>query len=765
MSDPFYEPTRLHGAPGEHTPAYAEADLTTCDREPIHIPGAVQPHGLLLAVDAAGRITTASANVKELLGPAPEDLIGLHLADALGNAVATSALGGAAPEREQDLFTTQLPTDHAALFGSLAGARVDVRTHRTENRLVIEIEDLDDRAESGLSLRAARRAIGRLAGCATIPELADQLAREIQALLGFDRVMVYRFDEHWNGEVIAEDRREDLNPFLGLHYPATDIPAQARRLYTVNWTRLIPDIGYVPVPLTPVVEEDTGAPLDLSFSSLRSVSPIHIEYLGNMGVTASMSVSIMVEEQLWGLVACHHYSGPLRPSHDARSAAELLGQVASQMFFDREKAGYRESALDLGERLGALFARVEQDDREPVEALIADPALADLFAAGGVAVNNGEQRASVGAVPPWPVLERIAELLEDPEQYATTSDDLAALDETLADHRETAAGALRIGSAPDRWMLWLRPEIVQTVDWGGDPTNKLLAQREGADVRLSPRKSFEKWQQTVRGRSRSFGPADLETAALLGQRMQVLILGRAREQMAMAESLQRSVVLDRAPSLPGVDVAARYLPASTIQLAGDWWDAVELDGGKVALVVGDVAGHGVQAASTMLQLRTSLRAYLFEGHDPVGCLDRLDAFVDRMEGNQIATAVVAIVDPVAGVVDIGSAGHPPVILSAGSASTSLDASSRPLLGAAVKARRGAERIRTAPGEALLLYTDGLIERRGESLDDSLARLLDPELAVGNGTLDEWLDRLLGRLQDRVGPDRSDDTTLLAFRLG
>jgi serine phosphatase RsbU (regulator of sigma subunit) len=309
-------------------------------------------------------------------------------------------------------------------------------------------------------------------------------------------------------------------------------------------------------------------------------------------------------------------------------------------------------------------------------------------------------------------------------------------------------------------MLWLRPEMVQTVDWGGDPTNKLLAGNEGADVRLSPRKSFEKWQQTVRGRSRPFGQAELETAAALGQRMQVLILSRARDQMAMAESLQRSVVLDRAPQLSGVDVAARYLPASTFQLAGDWWDAIELDGGRFAFVVGDVAGHGVRAASTMLQLRPSLRAFLFEGHDPMLALDRLDAFVDRMLDHQVATAVVALVDPAARTVDIAAAGHPPAVLSSGTSSRAVEVSLRPVLGTAFPSRKPAARLDLAPGEAMLLYTDGLIERRGEVLDASLARLLEPGLAVGEGSLGDWLDRLL----DRVGADRSDDTTLLAFRI-
>ena len=170
-----------------------------------------------------------------------------------------------------------------------------MRVHRSGDRIVVEIEDLlRSEGRRGVD-HAARSAMTRLAQATSFDQLADGLAREVRDLTGFDRVMVYRFDADWNGEVVAEARRDDLNPFLGLHYPATDIPAQARRLYTINPIRLIADIHYAPVPLVPVLDPGTGAPLDLSHASLRSVSPIHVEYLSNMGVTASMSVSIVID--------------------------------------------------------------------------------------------------------------------------------------------------------------------------------------------------------------------------------------------------------------------------------------------------------------------------------------------------------------------------------------------------------------------------------------------------------------------------------------
>lgn len=763
MTDSFYEPTPLPGTPQAHTPAYDEADLTTCDREPIHIPGAIQPHGVLLAVDADLRVTTASSNCADLLGPSAAEAIGTLLVDLVGEQLAMLIELTPDEEADRDVFTMRLPDDHPGLTGQLAGQDVDVRTHRSGNRLVIELEDLPPGRVAGLSLRSARRAIGRMAARTTVDELADQLALEIRNLLGFDRAMVYRFDEEWNGEVIAESKHEDLNSFYGLHYPATDIPAQARRLYTVNWTRLIVDIGYTPVPLEPLLETDTGQPLDLSFSSLRSVSPIHVEYLGNMGVTASMSISIVVEGELWGLVACHHYSGPLRPSYDARSAAELLGQVASQMFFDREQAARREAGLTLSEQLVELLARAEFDDRDPIEVLMTAPGMLTLLEAGGVAALNGEDRRTLGTVPPWPVLERIAAALEDPERYATETTHVAALDPGLAEHVAIAAGALRIGSASDRWIVWVRPEIVETVSWGGDPTNKLLAATASPEVRMSPRKSFEKWQQVVKGRSQPWTSGQLETAAALGIRLQALVLTHSRDQVAMAESLQRSVVLDSAPEVAGLEVAALYRPASTYQLAGDWWDAIALDGDRTAFVVGDVAGHGVRAASVMVQVRTALRAFLFEGHDPMACLNRLDAYIDQLLTDQIVTAIVAVVDRRTGTATVAAAGHPPAIVASSAASRVVEVASRPVLGVALRSASDAcTTIVLDPGAALLLYTDGLVERRGEALDDSLARLTAPDLVLGPGpgNLQRWIERII----DVVGADEGDDTTLLAVRL-
>ncbi len=724
-----------------HTPAYGEVDLTTCDREPIHIPGAIQPHGLLLALDAEQRAVTVSTNVDGLLGVAPEDAIGRTLAELVGADLAIAIVDG--------VETT-----------TLGDVDVEVRQHRSGDRLVVEIEPVSTVDQVRLTYRSTRGAMARLAQASSVGDLAARLALEVRTLLGFDRVMVYRFDQDWNGEVIAEEKRDDLNSFLGLHYPATDIPAQARRLYSVNWTRLIADVDYVPVPLHPVLDPGTGAPLDLSHASLRSVSPIHLEYLSHMSVTASMSISLMVDGQLWGLVACHHYSGAHRPSQDARSAAEFLGQVASQLAGDRERADKRERTLAAQTVLGRMAARTAASLESPLVSVMEDPELLSLVdATGAVLSYDGvvTVRGNVDLAPDQ--LQAIATALRDPLSYATSTDRVTELVPGLGD-ASSVAGVLRVGSDSDRWLLWFRPEQERVVDWGGDPTNKELAAAEGAHVRLSPRRSFDKWRQVVRGRSTPWAPWKLEVADALGKHLIGLLLARSRDTIAMAESIQRSVVSDEPPTFDGIELAARYQPASTFKLGGDWWDSFALADGRIVFVVGDVAGHGVSAASAMTQVRTALRAYLFEGHSPATCLDKLDLLMAGLLDERVATAVLAVLDPRAGRVELASAGHPPPMLLTRGTAYDVDLPVRPLLGVGTGAAESVE-LDLPPGAALLLYTDGLVERRSADLDERTERLR--ALAAdtyADSDLQAWVDRLIEVHDDGGG----DDTTVLALRM-
>ncbi|MET0928223.1 MAG: SpoIIE family protein phosphatase [Aeromicrobium sp.] len=745
-----------HLGASSHTPAYSAPDLTNCEQEPIHIPGAIQPHGLLLALDEQQRIVTASRNCMRLLGRSTRELLDSDVREALGPGPTALIVAAVDAGELGTPVRTTMPPGH----GDLAGEDVDLIAHRSGGRLVIEVEPVTTPLPSQtVSYRSARAAMTRLTQSSTTAELCQQLAAEIRRLTGFDRVMVYRFDEEWNGEVVAEDRREDLNPFLGLHYPSTDIPAQARRLYTVNWSRLIADIGYEPVALDPVLDPATGAPLDLSHSTLRSVSPIHIEYLSNMGVSASMSVSMVKDGLLWGLVACHHYSGPLRVPYDARSAAEFLGQTASQLIDDRERADTRSDELRASVTLARITTGLAADPRPVYDALFGDARLLDLVGAHGVALWVDGRMSTLGDVPSDETLHLIAARLGVGVGQASASSHLAALDPVLANVANVAAGALHIGNGPDRWMLWLRPELERTVDWGGDPTNKALAAAENPSVRLSPRKSFAKWQQIVRGRSAPWTSWQLGVVESLREHLAAELLRRGHQHTAIAESLQRTLVLDEAPALDGLDIHARYRPAEGNQLGGDWWDAFPLPDGRVVVSVGDVAGHGVTAATAMAQVRTALRAYMIDGQTPAGCVDRLDVLVQSLLPGQTATVVVLVIDPATGQVELANAGHPPPLLLRGDACDPLPLSGRPLLGVSHGAARTDE-LTLGDGDILLVYTDGLVERRGVVIDTSIERL---SLAAASSdhaaTLDVWIEDLLTAVPGTL----DDDLTIVAIR--
>jgi light-regulated signal transduction histidine kinase (bacteriophytochrome) len=275
--------------------AYPKTDLTNCDREPIHILGAIQPIGFLIAVTSDWMVARVSRNISQFLDTSAEDLIGRPLTDVLPPAAIHGLRNRVAmlrgPDSIERIFGCTLIDGHQPF---------DIAIHMSSGHILIEAEP-GTGTDHGDVTGTVRSMIARLDQAETMNAFFNEGARQVRALSGFDRVMVYRFAADGSGEVVAESAKPGIGSFLGLHYPATDIPAQARELYKRNLLRVITDVNAEPVPIVPQRDEN-GAPLDLSLSVLRAVSPIHIEYLKNMGVGASMSISILVEGQLWGPV-------------------------------------------------------------------------------------------------------------------------------------------------------------------------------------------------------------------------------------------------------------------------------------------------------------------------------------------------------------------------------------------------------------------------------------------------------------------------------
>jgi GAF domain-containing protein len=654
------------------------------------------------------------------------------------------------------------PSEHYPLSTALevggVTVAVDALLHRSDGLLVVELEPGAGPLTFDRTYRATRHAVGRV-NRATVPrDLFAIAAEEVRRLTGFDRVMVYRFDEEWNGEVVAEDRAEGLNSFLGLRYPASDIPAQARALYRRNWLRLITDVSYRPAPLVPEDNPVSGRPLDLSHSTLRSVSPIHIEYLQNMGVSASMSISLIDHGELWGLIACHHYSGPHRPPYEVRAAAEFLGQALSLRLVASSSAEEMRRAVQVRTRLADLTAAAASESQPAATVLThGRPSLLDLVEATGAAASLDGVYSAVGDIPPEPVVRRLLEHLDD-ETDVVALDSVPVAVPELAGHKDTLCGALVLRLSADQFVVWARPEQVRTVDWGGDPHNKAIAAREGDSVRLSPRKSFDRWRETVRLRSEPWSGADAETAGQLRHNLLDALYGRARRMASVAETLQRSLLPDQLPTVAGWSMCADYTPSAGGDVGGDWYDVVTLRSGHVAYVLGDVAGHGIAAAGTMSQLRNGLRAYLVEADSPSEVLVRLSRLAEQLLPLALATATVVVLDTRTGLARVASAGHPPVCLVPADGPAAIaDVTPWPPLGAV--ARLPAPPVETSlqldPGDALVLYSDGLVERRTESIDLGLDRLV--RVAAAGDDAAALCGRLMSECRD---PSSSDDATIL-----
>ncbi|GAB3192104.1 hypothetical protein GCM10027261_03920 [Geodermatophilus arenarius] len=763
-------------------------DLDNCAREPIHVPGSIQPRGVLLAVSEPDLVVVqASENLAGLTGVVWSDALGRPLADVLGVAqteavVRSASAFGDLRERNPvevtlDVDGDPVPVDAILHRAVLDGAR-DEHGQPEDGappltNLVVELEPARGPRPFSFpnTYQAVRGTVAELNRASTLEELYDITARAIRALTGFDRVMVYRYDADHNGEVVAEAKAADLNSFLGLHYPASDIPAQARALYEKNWIRLISDVDYVPSRIQPAAHPATGRPLDLTLSTLRSVSPIHVEYLRNMGVRASMSISLLQDDRLWGLIACHHYSGPHQPPYATRAAAEFLGSTLSLRLVDRTAEDEVHRALQVRSTLAWLTAATLDEDRPLADTLLGTTSLLDVLPADGVAVCLQGSSGTKGAELPADVLERVVAWAAASGEDVVATDALQREAPGLGVPVEVACGVLVLPLPEGQYVLWHRREAVRHVDWGGDPHNKAIAEREGDDVRLSPRKSFDRWRETVRERSHPWTPQERAEVLQLRSHLLEALYARSRSIVRAAETLQRSL-LSEPPQPDHLQMAVRYVPATReAQVGGDWYDVFVQPDGSTMLVIGDVVGHDVQAAACMAQLRGLLRGIAYDsGDSPAAVLARLDAAIQGLQLGAMATVLVGRLeqtgdDRAAGVTRLrwASAGHlPPLVAAPDGTSAPLDGG-RPglLLGVRPEAVRADAEVVLARGSTVLLFTDGLVERRTEGLDDGVTRLARALAELRDRPVEQVCDEVLARM---VPDGAEDDVALVAVRL-
>ena len=526
----------------------AMVDASSCDREPIHLSGAIQPHGLLLAVQEADLvIRQVSANAAAHLGTDPAALLGGPLAGALGvEPVERLRVALAAPRAlNAEPLSCHLP----------GGAPYELTWHRVDGLVIIELEPADVTGAVSMPVLFAdvNHAMRILQEADSVQALCDSAATEIKRMTGYDRVMVYRFHPDEHGEVVAEAREPGLEPFFGLHYPATDIPRQALKLYLLNHLRVIADVDYEPAAMLGVADE-VHPPLNLSLAGLRSVSPFHLAYLHNMGVAATLTISLLHGTRLWGMLACHHGS-PKRIDAQLRAACRMLGQVFSLQVVaqeGRERTDYR---ARLAEVQGEVLLRMTGADSLATALAQSDPSPLLLTGADGMVARIDGQIVSSGVVPPPPAVEALlTRLRAEDVPSALVSDDLPRHFAELAPFTTQAAGvfALPLSAAYEDFVLWFRTELVHQVNWAGNPTKAPTSPDGGLPIELSPRQSFATWVEEVRGRSRPWLAAEIDTGYALAAAVPELLLARTRDrfaQLAQQDPLtglpNREVLLDR----------------------------------------------------------------------------------------------------------------------------------------------------------------------------------------------------------------------------
>ncbi|MDN4036375.1 ATP-binding protein [Massilia sp. YIM B02443] len=511
-------------------------DLSGCDVEPIRTPGSIQPHGFMLTLSSGLEVLQASANLADWTGAEAGAAIGRALRDVIGDAAGARLeheLGGA------DLGARPL---YLGTITAANGKHFDVLGHAWDGLLIIEFENVDrpQPADFRHLYPLVSDFLQKVNEHASIPALSELAARHVRSVTGYGRVMVYQFDPSGHGRVVAESLAPGYDSYLGQSFPASDIPAQARDLYRLSPIRLIQDANYQPSPLVPGDNPLTGARNDLSFAALRSVSPVHLQYMRNMGTLASMSVSLIVKGKLWGLISCHN-AGPCPVAVEKRTACEQLGQILSLCIETREDAGELQFRLDVRRVMVDLLGHLTKgaDFVDNLSGVF--PELLRFARAGGVAIVADERILTYGDAPGEEAIRGLATWLAvhgHTELFHT--DHLADVYPPAKDLMRNASGlmALPISRIHQHYLLWFRPELVQTVEWAGNPYEKQAP--PGAPTQLSPRQSFAAWRETIHGHSLPWHAAEIELAIEFRSALLGIALERAEQMAELAEELSRS---------------------------------------------------------------------------------------------------------------------------------------------------------------------------------------------------------------------------------
>ncbi|WP_066384107.1 ATP-binding protein [Anabaena sp. CA = ATCC 33047] len=527
--------------------------LNNCEQDPINIPGSIQPHGMLIVLQEPElNILQVSENTRDYLGIDAKFLLGKNLSFLIPTATIriikqylTQKNLSLIPLIEITLKCSskcQPKNQSNSFLGML---------HRSENVLILELEPQPFLKSSKYleNYQILEKAIANINNSSNLSELYQNLATSVRKVTQFDRIMIYKFETDNSGVIVAEDKQNHLETYLGLHYPATDIPRIARQLYYEKWLRLIPDVNYQPVKLIPTNNPITDTPLDLSGAFLRSVSPLHIEYLQHMGVAASMSISLINQNRLWGLIACHHYT-PKKLDYEIRKICEFIGKFASiELVKQQEKhlGIYRQQVKLIQEELRASLAN--QLDYIGNVFKRNETNLLDIVQAQGAVILLEEQLTVLGNTPSEAAIyELVNWLMNRNSQEIFYTDSLPKIYPKAKNFQNIACGILAISIVLNQrsyHIIWFRPEQIQIVNWAGNP-NQTLSVDPKNNLRLTPRTSFELWKETVKEKSLPWQHFDLEVAQEM--RNNLMLAALEFSHAALKFAAEQAEIANRAKS-------------------------------------------------------------------------------------------------------------------------------------------------------------------------------------------------------------------------
>ncbi|WP_432710886.1 ATP-binding protein [Pedobacter sp.] len=513
-------------------------DITNCEREPIHAPGMIQSHGFLIGIDHHMVIQFSSENIKTFLPSAPDNLPGKTI----------SILDGILSQQLRHPILEQLLTigktnglEQINPFPiEINGKAFYLIISTSGNYYLLEFEPIQTEATVDVN-KVIGRSIAEMLSDKNLNNLLNNSVNQIKKITGFDRVMIYRFAADFHGEVVAEARDERLESWLGLHYPATDIPEQARELYKINRIRLITNVHATPARLI-TLEENKAYQLDLTHAQLRAVSPIHIEYLKNMKVNTSFSISLISHDQLWGLIACHHYS-PRYIDYKSRESSKLISQILSSALEFRQDEENEQKMKQYRESIDTLSKELMQPGSHIIEALTAHKVnLLQVTDCSGAALLYEGSIKTLGTTPTIPQINSLVKWIKESVHDRFYHTDNLKIAFPKAESFQNIASGLMVcilSKELNEYILWFKPEYIQTIHWAGKQQKEHTIDSTGL-LNISPRKSFEVWAETVSGKSKNWTREEIKTVKHLKEEIVYTINFKANQIRQLNEKLQKA---------------------------------------------------------------------------------------------------------------------------------------------------------------------------------------------------------------------------------